>query len=247
MSEFSTNEFLIKPIAVMESPYRTKFAIPRQSSLIHYGQFFIKMLPPFNNIDAFAGIEEFSHLWISFIFHEVDKDKAFAPKIRPPRLGGDAKIGVFASRSPFRPNRIGLSSVKLKRVIHKNKEVRLEVEGADLVNNTPIIDIKPYVKYTDAHIDANCSFAKFEPLLTTVEFTELARTQIAKTGIPNFLEFIAENLSQDPRPAYKKRREQDEVLHEVDSKEYGVQFYDYDVHWISLIDKILVTRIEAIA
>lgn len=235
-------EYVINPIAVMESPFRTKFSVPRQSALVKGGKFSLKMLPPYDNIQALEGITQYSHLWLTFVFHEVELKKHFTPMVRPPRLGGDEKLGVFATRSPFRPNRLGLSSVRLLGVRQDDLGVHLDLGGADLVNGTPIVDIRPYIKFTDAIFDADSGFATTMPMRVDVTFTEGALAIIQESNIPSFKEFIEEILSQDPRPAYKRRREQ-EGKELRDEREYGTELYDFDVHWKVLGEKILVTRL----
>lgn len=242
MKEFAS-EYLIKPIAVMESPFRTKFSVPRQSALVKNGQFNIRLLPPYDTVQAVEGITQYSHLWVTFVFHEVDGNRPFAPMVRPPRLGGDAKLGVFATRSPFRPNRLGLSSVRLLGVRQEQGVIRLDIAGADLVNGTPIVDLRPYIAFTDSIPDADSGFAQEEPPRVSVQFSAQAELELSQIKIPKFKEFIVEILAQDPRPAYKGRREQ-EGRETVDAREYGTELYDYDVHWRALADGILVTRLS---
>lgn len=222
----SNSDFSIKSIGYVESPFDEKFAIPRQSSLIHSGRFILHFYSPFNTKHAFEGIEEFSHLWVTFLFHEVPENKEFTPKVRPPRLGGNISKGVFATRSPFRPNRLGLSVVRLIKVIEEdNGTAALQIEGVDVVNGTPIIDIKPYIKFVDSIPEAVSGFAQLPPPQMSVCFSDKALHDIQETKIPCFKELILEVLAQDPRPAYK---------HKTDSenREYGVFLYGYNVKWV---------------
>lgn len=181
-------------IAHMENEFKEKFGIPRQSGL---ADTLSKVVfePEFAVPEAFRGIEGYSHLWILWIFSE-SKTNGFSPTVRPPRLGGNKRVGVFATRSPFRPNPIGLSSVRLERFCLENGAPVLYVRGADIMNGTPIIDIKPYIAYTDSHPDALGGFSQQNARLSVV-FPENISISPEKR---NELEQI---LSQDPRPQYQ--------------------------------------------
>ena len=147
-------DITMHPIATMKSDFPTKFGIPRQSGLAESLQSTIVFEPEYRNAEALRGIEEFSHLWIIWQFSEAVRSD-WTPTVRPPRLGGNTRMGVFATRSPFRPNNLGLSSVRLLGVEHTEKYgTVLHVGGADLMDGTPIFDIKPYIPYSDAHPDA---------------------------------------------------------------------------------------------
>ena len=139
----------LQPIAVVHSPYDEKFSVPRQPNLVAQGKGFIRLLPPFNSPDSVRGLEAFSHLWLIFQFHQIP-ERGWHATVRPPRLGGNQRIGVFASRATHRPNPIGLSKVKLERIEIANGEVYLHLGSIDLVNGTPILDIKPYIAYADS-------------------------------------------------------------------------------------------------
>ena len=144
----------LQVIAHIENDFLDKFGIPRQSGLVNSLVSKIVFEPKFRNVDAIRGIEEFSHLWLLWHFSETDRKGAWSPTVRPPRLGGNKRVGVFATRSPFRPNPIGMSSVRLERVeIEEKLGPVLYVSGADLMNGTPIFDIKPYLAYVDSHSD----------------------------------------------------------------------------------------------
>ena len=189
----------IQVIARMHSDFATKFGIPRQSGLVEELKSTIVFEPEFRNPDALRGIEDFSHLWIIWQFSEAVRT-GWNPTVRPPRLGGNTRIGVFATRSPFRPNNLGLSSVKLLGVEHTEKYgTVLHVGGADLMDGTPIYDIKPYVSYADAFPDAASGFASMAPQANL------------RVIIPDHLPFTPEQrlvltqvLSLDPRPAYQR-------------------------------------------
>ena len=184
--------------------FPTKFGIPRQSGLASSLTGVIRFTSAYRNPDALRGIEDFSHLWLLWLFSEAVREgdcERFTPTVRPPRLGGNEKKGVFATRSPFRPNPIGLSSVKLEGVrIEENGEAVLVVSGADLMDGTPILDIKPYLPFTDSHPDAVGGFAdkRFEYRLE-VAFPDELLSKLPKDKHAAILEILAE----DPRPAYQ--------------------------------------------
>ncbi len=194
---------IITPIARIYNDYTGKFGIPRQSGLSSV-ESVIVFEPGYRNPDALRGIELYSHLWLLWQFSEnaqttAEKSGSWNPTVRPPKLGGNTRMGVFATRSPFRPNPIGLSSVELLRVeSDPNQGEVLVVRGADLKNGTPIFDIKPYLPYTDAHPDATDGFALTEtPLRVEIPDFLLSRVPVEKR------EGLRTSLAQDPRPAYQ--------------------------------------------
>ena len=208
----------INVIARMKSDFATKFGIPRQSGLVNELQSTIVFEPEYRNPDALRGLEDFSHLWIIWQFSEAVRQD-WSPTIRPPRLGGNTRIGVFASRSPFRPNSIGLSSVRILGLEHTEQYgTVIHVAGADLMNGTPIFDIKPYIPYSDCHPDASGGFTDSagdfllqvnisDPLLNLIP----TQKRGALIGI----------LSHDPRPSYQK--DSDRI--------YGISFAGYNVRF----------------
>ena len=139
-----SNDIMMKPVGFIHSPYNDKFAVPRQPRLAPSAVCVLEFYPPYDTENAFEGIDGFSHLHLIFLFDRVCYEE-FKPRVRPPRLGGNTYVGVFATRSPFRPNRIGMSIVKLERVIRQKGRVKLVISGADLVDGTPVLDIKPYI------------------------------------------------------------------------------------------------------
>ena len=204
----------LKVIARIETDYKTKFGIPRQSGLVDL-EALIVFEPEYRNDDALRGIEEFSHLWLIWNFSLAERDE-WSPTVRPPRLGGNKRMGVFATRSPFRPNPIGLSSVKLLGTVKTEKGLCLRVSGADLMNGTPIYDIKPYLPYTDSHPDAVGGFA------------DKKLNDNLKVNFPNELlmlipekkkSALLELLSEDPRPHYIS--DSDRV--------YGFEIADFEI------------------
>lgn len=214
-------KYEISPVAVVESPFKEKFGIPRQPGLVRAAEGYLRLLPPFDDPRSVDGLAEFSHLWVTFIFHAC-VDQGWKAKVRPPRLGGNKEIGVFASRAPFRPNHLGLSVLEIL-AIEVGEEVRIKVTGLDLLDGTPIVDIKPYVSYSDALPDAQSGFAPVAPESQfEVEFTLEAAEQL-KGVAPNVKELIEQVLGLDPRPAYKKKAASDRV--------YGMRLADVDVRW----------------
>lgn len=210
-----------EPIGIIRSPYKEKFAVPRQPGLVNSATAQLEMLPPYNEPSAFRGLAEFSHLWLVFLFHQT-QDKGWNPTVRPPRLGGNERVGVFATRSTFRPNPIGLSVVTLLDMCKSGNKVWLELGGVDLVDGTPILDIKPYLHWVDSVPDARGGFAPAPPDLNMeIIFSAAAELACARSDIPNLKEFISEVLVQDPRPAYKKQLQQ--------WQQYGVRLYHYNV------------------
>ncbi len=189
----------LKIIAHIKSDFPTKFGIPRQSGLCNLKSQIV-FEKEYRNPDAIRGIEDFSHLWLLWEFSENEKSD-WSPTVRPPRLGGNKRVGVFATRSPFRPNSIGLSSVKLERVIKTERDgLVLEVTGADLLDGTPIYDIKPYIPYTDSHPDAVGGFA--DDLYG--DKLEVFIPDSLKQLVPSDkLSALQEILASDPRPAYQ--------------------------------------------
>ncbi len=191
----------MKIIARIESDYKEKFGIPRQSGLAMGCPARIVFEPQFRSPEALRGIEEYSHLWLIWNFSKV-QSSGFSPTVRPPRLGGNRRVGVFATRSPNRPNPIGLSCVKLLRVEQtEDLGTVLIVDGADLLDGTPIYDVKPYIAYSDSHPDAVCGFAdRVRDYSLPVEFPEelLSRVDADKRAA------LTEILAEDPRPSYKE-------------------------------------------
>lgn len=196
----NTEELLIKPIAHIHCGYKEKFGIPRQSGLVESVEAEIIFLPEYRNPDALRGLEGYSHLWLLWQFSKALRDK-WSPTVRPPRLGGNTRMGVFATRSPYRPNPIGLSSVKIISInFDTSHGPVIIVSGADLLDGTPIYDIKPYLAYTDSHPEAQSGFALTE---TPTEISIMFCDDILKTFDNHFLQEITDILAEDPRPGYQ--------------------------------------------
>ena len=195
-----SDTYKIKPIAVIKNDFTSKFGIPRQSGILDKMESKIVFEPEYRVGEALRGIEQYSHLWLIWLFSQSVDDK-FRPTVRPPRLGGNKRVGVFATRSPFRPNSLGLSSVKLKEVLNTSDCGKiLIVTGADLMDDTPIFDIKPYVKYSDSHPEAECGFSdEFKDYSLKVVIPE----DIKKSLPEEKLETITDILRNGPRPSYQ--------------------------------------------
>ena len=208
----------IQPIARMRSDFSTKFGIPRQSGLVEQLRSTIVFEPEFRNPDALRGIEEFSHLWIIWQFSEAVR-QGWSPTVRPPRLGGNTRMGVFATRSPFRPNNLGLSSVRLLEVEQTGSfGTVLHVGGAALMDGTPIFDIKPYISYSDCHPDAAGGFTdRTGEFLLDVDFPR----QLLEKLPPDKREAALAVLSHDPRPSYQRS----------ETRVYGLIFAGFDIRF----------------
>lgn len=220
-SQFNTPlPFDLSPIGTLQSDYPDKFGVPRQPGLARAARAILTLVPPFDDPLCVRGLDDFSHIWVSFIFHQ--SPDRWSPMVRPPRLGGNKKVGVFASRSPNRPNRLGLSLVELERV-DTHRGVRLHLKGADLVDGTPVVDIKPYLPWADSAVEARAGFAPTAPGLLEVTFSAGASAALqARDDGKEMRELIRQVLGQDPRPAY----------HASDSgRVYGLPLRDVNVRF----------------
>ena len=217
--------FQFEQIGVIRSPYKEKFAVPRQPGLVKSQGGELHLLPPYNQAEAVRGLEGFSHLWVLFVFHQT-MDGGWRPTVRPPRLGGNTRMGVFATRSTFRPNPIGMSLVELKGIRCQKDQVILQLGSLDLVDGTPVIDIKPYLPFAEALPDATASYAQQAPQASmSVSFTDDVEAQLLQLEkrYPRLKTFICDVLAQDPRPAYRKEEES--------GKTYAVWLLDFNVRW----------------
>lgn len=218
-------------IARMHSDFPTKFGIPRQSGLASSLRSTIVFEPEFRNPDALRGLEGYSHLWIIWQFSEAVRS-GWSPTVRPPRLGGNTRMGVFATRSPFRPNAIGLSSVRLLSIEHTQEHgTVLVVAGADLMDGTPILDIKPYVPYSDCHQDATGGFTDTaDDFLLQVQFPQNLLDKLPEDKH----DAVMEVLSHDPRPAYQRNPQ----------RVYGLSFAGFNLRFT--VKEKLLTVIEVL-
>jgi tRNA-Thr(GGU) m(6)t(6)A37 methyltransferase TsaA len=208
----------LKTIAHIHTAFPTKFGIPRQSGIVEALQATIVFTPPYRNADALRGLEDFSHLWLIWEFSEAVRE-TWSPTVRPPRLGGNTRMGVFATRSPFRPNALGLSCVKLDRIdLHTPDGPVLHVSGADLMDGTPIYDIKPYLPFADSHPDATGGFtAQTQGYSLTVDFPADLLVQIP---LP-LRDGLLGTLAHDPRPSYQNDPER---IYYLEFSEFEIGF-----------------------
>lgn len=207
----------LKTIGIIKSDFSTKFGLPRQSGLAVSSYSYVEILPPYNNADAFRGITEYSHLWILWGFNKNPEREEFSPTVRPPKLGGNKRVGVFATRSPNRPNPIGLSCVKLLSAEATGDKTLLKISGADMADGTPVYDIKPYLPYTDCVPNARGSFGEDLPKVSLyVDFPQVLLDKFDKDKQQGLIEA----LSLDPRPGY----------HE-DDRLYGFLYCGKDVRF----------------
>jgi tRNA-Thr(GGU) m(6)t(6)A37 methyltransferase TsaA len=230
----------LQPIGVIQTPYKQKFAIPRQPGLVNSALGQIIFHGQCNDPNYIRGIEQFSHLWLVFHFHQT-ADKGHSALVRPPRLGGNKKQGVFATRSTFRPNSLGMSVVELVSVQHHQGQLSLTVKGMDLLDGTPIIDIKPYLAYSDSIEGACGGMAQQAPVIMPVNYSREALAQIDcyLAQHPQLKELISQVLGQDPRPAYHNKTGSD--------KTYGMSLYHYNIVWQVIDGLCHVLSISALA
>jgi tRNA-Thr(GGU) m(6)t(6)A37 methyltransferase TsaA len=220
-----TDSVSFNVIGTIDSPYKEKFAIPRQPGIVTAAQGQLRLLDSANNIELVRGLEQFSHIWLLFVFHGTQA-QGWKPLVRPPRLGGNKKLGVFATRSTFRPNPIGMSVVKLDHIEQRDSQVILHINELDLLDGTPIVDIKPYVPYADIVEHAQGGYAHQQPENEIkVTFSEPATIAIKNYSqqYANLALLIEQVLVQDPRPAYKHQK--------IDNKVYGMALYDLNITW----------------
>lgn len=222
-------DITIEPVARMRSDFATKFGIPRQSGLVEDLRSTIVFEPKYRNPEALRGIEGYDYLWLIWQFSEAVRED-WSPTVRPPRLGGNARMGVFATRSPFRPNSLGLSCVRLLEVEHTQEfGMVLHVGGADLMDGTPIFDVKPYVPYADSHPDAKGGFTDGAgEFLLQVDFPQTLLEKLpeekrsAAVGV----------LSHDPRPSYQRKP----------GRIYGLNFAGWDIRFT--VDGDILTVVD---
>ncbi len=206
-------DFSLHPVAFLRTCYPQKFGVPRQSGLVPAAWGEIVFEPGYRRPEAVRGIEGFSHLWLITVFHQVAENET-SLLVRPPRLGGNERVGVFATRSPFRPNRLALSVVKLEKV--DAQEPRLYVSGVDLVDGTPVLDIKPYVPYADAPAQATGGFADAAPAALPVRWTTEPVADPAERAL------IEQSIALQPQPAYQTGP----------GREYGARLGGHEVRWL---------------
>ncbi|BEH15295.1 tRNA (N6-threonylcarbamoyladenosine(37)-N6)-methyltransferase TrmO [Marinobacter shengliensis] len=231
----------LTPIAITHSCFKDKFGVPRQPGLTRHAHAELLIQSPFDREDAFRGLETASHLWLTFQFHEAIRAE-WRPVVRPPRLGGNKKIGVFASRSPFRPNSLGLSVVRNEGLIRKNGQLVLRISDHDLIEGTPILDIKPYLPFADSVPEASLGWAESAPTeRADVVFSLEATAQLATLPVeeyPDVRALIEDVVSYDPRPSFRRGRDEERI--------YGANLYDLNVRFRFVNDDSKI-RVEVIS
>lgn len=228
----------LDPVGIIHSCFKEKFGIPRQAGIVPAARAELELFPSYSNPAAVRGLEAFSHIWVIFLFHECAR-KPRRDTVRPPRLGGNQRMGVFASRSGFRPNAIGMSAVRLEKLCVSPQSIRLLLSGADILDQTPVLDIKPYLPYADLLPEALGGFASdMPPAVMSVAFSneaeDVCRQQAGR--FPLLRDLIIQMLQVDPRPAYYGRRPKKE--------RFGTRIYDFEVKWTCRESSVIVTAIE---
>lgn len=224
-------EITIEPIAHIYNDFSNKFGIPRQSNLLSDFHSTIIFEEKYRDENALRGLNEYSHIWLIWHFSDTEPSEKWSPTVRPPRLGGNKRMGVFATRSPFHPNRLGLSCVKLVSIEKsKNEGYVLKVTGADLMSGTPIFDIKPYLAFTDSHSDAICGFAD---TVLDYELEVFVPENLKKIIEHNTMRNIIDILKQDPRPSY----------HTDPKRIYGISYAGYNIKFHVCDKKLFVESI----
>jgi len=225
----------LRKIATVRNAYREKFGIPRQSNLTDIVSYIV-FEKDFCDANALRGLEGFSHIWLIWGFSEVPSDTSFHPTVRPPRLGGNTRVGVFATRSPMRPNPIGLSSVRLKAILQTDDGPVLEVLGADILDGSPVYDIKPYLREFDSHADAVCGFTE-DKAFPVLEVRVEPKVQASlRTALGDGYEALLQALSQDPRPQYQ----------EDETRTYRMRYSSYDIAFTVRGNVLTVTHSESV-
>ncbi|MBY5961274.1 tRNA (N6-threonylcarbamoyladenosine(37)-N6)-methyltransferase TrmO [Marinobacter nauticus] len=231
----------LTPIAITRSCFQDKFGVPRQPGLTRHAHAELVIQSPFDREDAFRGLESASHIWLTFQFHEAVRAE-WRPVVRPPRLGGNKKIGVFASRSPFRPNSLGLSVVRNEGLTRKNGELVLKISNHDLIEGTPILDIKPYLPFSDSVPEASLGWADSAPTdRLEVTFAPEASDQLSRlpeTDYPDFRALIEDVVSYDPRPSFRRGRDEQRI--------YGANLFDKNVRF-RFVNEDSIMRVEVIS
>ncbi len=238
--------FEIETIAVVQSDFKERFGIPRQPSQAKNSKAVIRFEKGDQWKSALKAIEGFSHLWIVFIFHKSGS-KSWKPTIRPPRLGGREKVGVLASRSPHRPNFIGLSAVKLDSVdLEFAGGPRLLISGHDLLDGTPVVDVKPYLSYTDSIVDSQAGWAELKIEVVRVVWSEESLKAAKKLKVTaDDRNAIEEILGQDPRTVAQKRKYPfGEKVNDLDRPSYGIRILDFEIKYTFYPDRFVITDVQ---
>lgn len=224
-------------IGQVHTACKEKFGLPRQAGLVPELTAELEIFPPWDRDEAFTELAQFSHIWVISVFHQAVREE-WQPTVRPPRLGGNTRVGVFASRSPYRPNPVALSAMRLLGISRSSGRLILSVAGNDLVDGTPLLDIKPYIPYADSIADATGGYTDSVPhRKLAVTFSKQADELCQKfqaDGYTGLHKLIIALLQQDPRPAYQAERQ---------AREYGIMLYDLNIRFAISDDQIIVTEI----
>jgi len=234
----SMSAYAFEPIGFIRSCFKEKFGIPRQPGMAENAVASLEIKPPYGRHEAFRYLETFSHVWILFVFHQ-SLHQRWKLTVRPPRLGGNRRVGVFASRSGFRPNAIGQSAVKLISIHSAKEKIELLLGGVDLLDGTPVLDIKPYLPYADAIAEAEAGYAQQPPVAGwPVVFSPRAAQNCEyyeKARHPELSKLITDLLALDPRPGYREERR---------SHVYGMRLWDLNIKFRFDTDRIIVEAVE---
>ena len=234
----STQNISLTPIGKVNSPYKQKFVIPRQANLANAATGIIELNKEFTDFDCLRGIDQFTHLWIIYFLHET-ASLGWTPTVQPPRLGGKKKVGVFSSRAAFRPNPIGISAVKYIEHFKKNGSICIKISGMDLLDGTPVLDIKPYIPYADSIPSADGGYASEKPQQgLSVEFSDDAEKKLItlETKRENLRSLIEQVLSLDPRPAWE--------INTPGQKQYGATLFDINIKFHVHEETVLVKELH---
>ena len=236
-----------EPVGIIRSDFKEKFGVPRQSLMISEARAIVKLNSETGYREALNHLETFSHIWIIFVFHQAN-DREWTPTIRPPRIGGPNRVGVFASRSPHRPNPIGMSAVKLDRIDFEAKGgIEIHISGIDLLDETPVLDIKPYIPYADSILEANSGWAEGEipKFPVTYSADSLAMIEKFTPEYPRLKELLTQTLEYDPRPT-SQRASMPIENSSNESREFRFRIFKLDVHWKIINSGIYVIRVVEI-
>lgn len=229
---------IVSPIGVIHSCFTEKFGIPRQPGMVESATARLELYSEYGREEMVRGLEQFTHIWVHFLFHQAIAE-GWKPTVRPPWLGGRKRVGVFASRSPHRPNHIGMSAVRLEKIAVEKGTYFLELSGVDFLDKSPVLDIKPYVVYSDSVESASCGYAHGRQPEVTVQFSREAETFCtgyqAETG-RNIHQLIQEMIRHDPRPASQKKNR----------SSFGMLLWDVNIRWKVAGEVFLVERCEKI-